>query len=100
MEEPIDVRAAWLLQAIKVRNEALNLLHERIEEDLRSATQLFDGRSPDVLASEAEYASKVIADYLIESERLLALTNRLVHDGLSCVPQNGQETVELRHERR
>lgn len=55
----IDVEVAWLRQARQVRSVALGLMWQTAD-------------------AEAERAEK-LADYLEESHRLFALTQRLVH---------------------
>jgi hypothetical protein len=66
---PADDGIAWLDQATKVRDEALRLLHDRFLKDLERATELVGPRKSTALALQAEYAEKLTADYLAESER-------------------------------
>ena len=78
IQRPIDVDAEWLHQARKVRDEALRLLRERFTQDLESAVEILGSRDPEALAAEVEYANRLTADYLAESEKLFALMGRLV----------------------
>ena len=75
-EESVDVQAAGLEQARRVRDEALHLMCERFKQDLAFAAQLLGGKGPDGFVSEVEYANKLMADYLAESEKLFALIGR------------------------
>ena len=76
-QSAVDDQAAWLDQAKKVRDQALRLMRERFAKDLESAEQLVGSTKADALAREAEYARKLTAEYLAESERLFALSSRL-----------------------
>jgi hypothetical protein len=78
---PADDQAVWLEQAKKVRDQALRLLRERFAKDLESAEQVVGSTKPEALAREADYARKLIAQYLAESEKLFALTSRLLRKG-------------------
>jgi hypothetical protein len=79
---PADAAGAeqveWLLQAKKVRDEAIGLLRERCARDLELAAELLEGRKTEALVIEIEYASKLTRDYLAESEKLFEITRRLV----------------------
>lgn len=77
MEGPVDDRAAWLRGATKERDEALRLLRHRFTKDLEAAAQLVGSRNPKAFASQVEYANKLTADYLTESDKLFTLMNRL-----------------------
>ena len=81
----IDDRSAWLRQAEQVRKDAARLLRERFARDLEAA-QFVASRNPEAFASEVKYADKLTADYLAESEKLLALIDRLAQRGL--LPNN------------
>ena len=63
MQRPIELDAEWLRQAREVRDQALCLLRERFTKDLESAIEILDGRSPEALACEVEYASRLLVDY-------------------------------------
>jgi hypothetical protein len=73
-----DDQTAWLDQARKVRDQALSLMRERFAKDLELAEQLVGGTKPEALAREAEYGRKLTAEYLAETEKLFALTHRLL----------------------
>jgi hypothetical protein len=92
-ERPVDVQAAWLYQAQKVRDEALRLLRERFKQDLELATQLLGSRKPDALAAGADYANKLAADYLAESEKLFGLMSKLVQLGDLRTTRNGERDI-------
>ena len=83
-----DDHAAWLVQATKVRDEALRLMHERFIKDLEDVTQLVGGNDPIAFRLQVEYADKLTAGYLAESERLFDLMNKLGEDGLLEIRQN------------
>jgi len=72
-ERALDDYSLWLPQARRVRDEGLHLLRECFTKDLDSAAQLFGSRNPEALAFAAEYAAKLSADYLADSEKLFAL---------------------------
>src|SRR5215471_15966765 len=76
-QSAIDEQAAWVDQAKKVRDQALRLMRERFAKDLESAAQVVGNTKPEALAREAEYARKLTAEYLAESDRLFALSGRL-----------------------
>jgi hypothetical protein len=76
-QSAVDEQTAWLDQAKKVRDQALHLMCERFAKDLESAQQIVGSTKADALAREAEYARKLTAEYLAESERLFALSSRL-----------------------
>jgi hypothetical protein len=90
--ERIAAEAAWLRQARLVRDEAFGLLRDRIREDLEFAAQVLGGRNSAAFASEVEYASKLTAEYLAESERLFALMSTLVQNGQSRRTESGEPT--------
>ena len=73
----VDDQTAWLDQAKRVRDQALRLMRERFAKDLESAAEIVGSTKPEVLAREAEYARKLTAEYLAESEKLFALMSRL-----------------------
>jgi hypothetical protein len=74
----IDDQAAWLDQAKKVRDQALRLMRERFAKDLESAAQVVGSTKAGALAREAEYGRKLTAEYLAESDKLFALSRRVV----------------------
>ena len=76
-QKAIDDQTAWLDQARKVRDQALRLMRERFAKDLESAAQIVGSTKPEAVAHEVEYARKLTAEYLVESDRLFALSKRL-----------------------
>ena len=76
-QSAVDDQTAWLDQAKRVRDQALRLMRERFAKDLESAAQVVGNTKPEALAREAEYARKLTAEYLAESDRLFALSSRL-----------------------
>jgi hypothetical protein len=76
-QNAVDDQAAWLDQAKRVRDQALRLMRERFAKDLESAAQVIGSTKPEALAREAEYARKLTAEYLAESDRLFAVSSRL-----------------------
>src|SRR5215470_9841714 len=72
--------AAWLRQALNTRDDALRLLRERFARDLEAAGELI-GSTDAALGSEAEYASKLLDEYLAASERLFAVAKELALQG-------------------
>jgi hypothetical protein len=64
-------------------------MHERFKKDLEDLSQLAGSRDRKALASQAEYADKLTADYLLESETLFELMRRLAQDDLLESSRNG-----------
>jgi hypothetical protein len=64
-------------------------MHERFKKDLEDLRQLAGRRDMKALGSQAEYADKLTADYLLESERLFELMSRLGRDGVLESSRNG-----------
>jgi len=87
--------AAWLEQATKVRNKAFGFLQDRFIKDVDEAAQFVGCIDPNALALQMEYATKLTADYLAESERMFELMSRLAQNGRlearqdSCGHRNG-----------
>jgi hypothetical protein len=81
--------AAWLEQATKVRNKAFGFLQDRFIKDIDEAAQFVGRIDPNALALQMEYATKLTADYLAESERLFELMSRLAQNGRLEARQDG-----------
>lgn len=73
---------AWLAQATKVRDEALRLMRERFSKDLEDVRLFVSCNAPNAFTLQVEYATKLTADYLAESERMFELISKLARDGL------------------
>jgi hypothetical protein len=73
---------AWLDQATKARDAAFRLAHDRFMKDFEVAAQLVGCRDPNTLALEMEYADKLTAEYLTESNKLFHLMSKFAQDGL------------------
>jgi hypothetical protein len=88
---------AWLHQAIKAREAALHLLQDRFRNDLEAAAQLVGGSRPAAIESQAEYATKLKADYLAESEKLFDLMSQLARHGClgSLLPPGFRQDEDL-----
>lgn len=76
-----DAHAAWLCQATNARDAALRILQNRFRDDLEVATQLVGPTKPAAVALQTEYANKLMAAYLAESEKLFELMGKLVGAG-------------------
>ena len=72
--------AAWLRQALSTRDEALRLLRDRFARDLEAAAGLIASGDA-ALGSEAEYAGKLLDEYLAASEKLFAVASELAAQG-------------------
>ncbi len=87
--------AAWLDQATKVRDRAFRFLQDRFIKDVGEAAEFVGCIDPNALALQMEYATKLTADYLAESERMFELMSRLAQNGRlearqdSCGHRNG-----------
>jgi hypothetical protein len=76
---------AWLREALSARDDALRLQRDRFARDLDAAGGL--ARSTDAaLGSEAQYASKLLEEYLAASERLFAVAKELAAQGRLHTP--------------
>ncbi len=66
--------SAWLSQANRLRDEALRFAQDQFTKELEAAAQLACCTTPTAaLAVEAEFASKMAADYLAESQKMVDL---------------------------
>ena len=66
--------SAWLSQANRLRDEALRFAQEQFTRELEAAAQLACCTTPTAaLAVEAEFASRMAADYLAESQKMVDL---------------------------
>jgi hypothetical protein len=72
-----EAHQLWLLQASKVREAALRLLLNRFISDIEAARELFGATKSSKLELQVEYARKLTADYLTESEKLFELVGSL-----------------------
>ena len=81
-----DSHVAWLRQATNARDAALRILQNRFKDDLEVATQLVSPTKPSAIELQAQYANKLMAAYLAESEKLFELMGRLVRAGLLRAP--------------
>ena len=79
-----EAHDAWLHQATKAREAALRLLLNRFTSDIEAARELFGGSKPADVERQAEYARKLTADYLAESEKLFELIAKLNRHGFAC----------------
>ena len=73
-----EAHQLWLLQATKVREAALRLLLSRFAGDIEAARELFGATKSSQLELQVEYARKLTADYLTESEKLFDLVGDLI----------------------
>jgi hypothetical protein len=73
--------AAWLDQVTKVREKAFRLADARILKDGEVAPQLVGCNQPSVPGVQTACATKLTADYLVESEKMIELTTKLVQNG-------------------
>jgi hypothetical protein len=73
--------AAWLDQATKMRDKAFRFLQDRFIKDVGEAAQFVRCIDPNALALQKEYATKLTADYLAESEKMFELMTRLAQKG-------------------
>jgi hypothetical protein len=72
---------AWLAQAMRLRAEAFRLAQRHFLGDLGPAVQPKSGRIPTAATSRADYADKLTADYLVESEKMIDLMRTLAPRG-------------------
>jgi len=78
--------AAWLRHAINAREAALRMLQNRFREDLEVAAQLVGNTKPAAVELQEQYANKLMAAYLAESEQLFELMGKLARAGLLSTP--------------
>ena len=72
---------AWLSRASRVRDEALRFAQDRIEKELEVGVQLARCTSPtEAFTVQAEFASKMAADYLAESQKMIELMGEIAKD--------------------
>jgi hypothetical protein len=74
-------RVAWVNQATRARDAAFRLAHDRFIKGLDAAARLVHRTDPNAVASAMEYADKLTAEYLTESNKLFQLTSKFVQDG-------------------
>jgi|SRR5215471_661157 len=72
-----EAHLLWVLQGTKAREAALRLLLNRFASDIEAAKELFAATKPAELELQVEYARKLTADYLTESEKLFELVGSL-----------------------
>ena len=84
-----DSDIAWLRQATNARDAALSILQNRFRDDLEVATQLVGPTKPSAIDLQAEYADRLMAAYLAESEKLFEVMAKLVRPGLLRSPTTG-----------
>jgi hypothetical protein len=72
--------AAWLDQATNVRDKTFRFLQDRFIKDVGEAAQFVGCIDPNALALQMEYATKLTADYLAESEKMFELMTRLAQN--------------------
>jgi endoglucanase Acf2 len=66
--------AAWLDQVNELSEEAFRFARRRLDKDFETAKELMRcSDSNQALNLQSDFASKLVADYLAESERLLQL---------------------------
>src|SRR5207249_3050409 len=81
---------AWFNQASRLRDEALRFAQDRFTKDLEAATQLARCTNPtEAFAVEAEFASKMAADYLAEGQKIVELMGELATE-ISSGPKVGR----------
>jgi hypothetical protein len=80
-DEVIGDPGTWLAQATRVREAALRLMLERFGRDLTDVQELVGRSDQNAFASQIDYANKLTASYVAESERMFELISRLARDG-------------------
>jgi hypothetical protein len=73
--------AAWLDQATRARDKAFRCLQDRFIKDVGEAAQFAGCIDSNALARQMEYATKLTADYLAESEKMFELMSMLARSG-------------------
>lgn len=72
---------AWLAQAIRLRAQAFRLAQSRTFGALEPAVQVESDSIPGAAASRVDYATKLTADYLVESGKMIDLMRTLAQKG-------------------
>jgi hypothetical protein len=64
----------WFDQASRMRDEAVRFAQDRFEKEIEAAVQLARCTNPtDAFTVQAEFATKMAADYLAEGQKIVAL---------------------------
>ena len=82
MDEIAKAYSTWLERAAKLSNEAFRFAHYRVTKDLEAAAQLMRCNDPnEALTLQAEFANKLAADYVAESQKMAELVSQLTTEG-------------------
>lgn len=75
MDEVAKAYTTWLEQ---VSDEAFRFAHDRLTQDIEAAAQLMRCSDPkEAFTLQAEFASKLAADYLAEGEKMFEWASQL-----------------------
>lgn len=89
IEVVVETYSAWLNRVSRVPDEVFRFAKVRFAEDLQAAAQLALCRNPtEALALQVQILSKFAADYLAESQKIVALIGQFGQDGLRDAQQD------------
>lgn len=74
----------WFNQANKMRDEAVRFAQDRFAKELEAAVQLARCTNPtEAFTVQAEFASKMAADYLAEGQKMVELMGEIAKEAAS-----------------
>jgi hypothetical protein len=80
---------AWFSQANRVRDEAVRFAQDRFAKELEAAVQLARCTNPtEAFTLQAEFASKMAADYLAEGQKMVELMGEIAKEATSSPTTN------------
>jgi hypothetical protein len=89
LDEMTKSYVTWLDGANKVSNEAFRFAHDRLSKDLEMAAQLMRCNDPtEAFRLQAEFASNLAGDYLIEGQKIFAWVTQLATEQSASGRQN------------
>ena len=72
---------AWFTQANRMRDETIRFVQKRFTKELEAAVQFSGCTNPtEALAVQAEFASKMAADYLAEGKKVAELMGEMAKE--------------------
>ena len=81
IEAVTNTYRAWVNQANRMQGETMRFVQERFTKELEAAAQLARCKNPiEAFAVQADFAQRMAADYLEESQKLVELTGEIVRE--------------------
>jgi hypothetical protein len=78
IEAVTETYKAWLGQASRLQDETIRFAQERFTKELEAAAQLVRCTSPmEAFAVQTEFAQRMAADYIAESQKMVELTGEI-----------------------